>query len=84
MGFPTSCHKRAEPRAGLLKNVVRTRRVLDNAHMESWNKSLKCDIYNRDASAPMAPCEVAVHIHVDFYDLHRLHSAPRLSLSRGV
>ena len=70
-----SSYRRLMSEFKLTQSVNRRRRMTDNAHMESWFKSMKSDMYHRYTFADDRSLYASIRSYIDFYNRDRLHSA---------
>ena len=68
-------YRTALRKSGLVQSVNRKRRMDDNAHMESWNHTLKSELVHRHSYRTDSGLRHAVTDFIHFYNQTRMHSS---------
>ena len=68
-------YQKALSRVGITPSMNRRQQMNDNAHIESWNKSMKSDMYHRRTFGSDHELRSAIRSYIDFYNNERLHSS---------
>lgn len=73
--YLASVYQKTLKKAGITPSMNRPRRMNDNAHMESWYKSMKSEMYHRRAFESDRALHGSIKSYIDFYNNDRLHSS---------
>jgi len=73
--YMASSFKRSLSNAGLVQSVNRRGRMNNNAHIESWHKSMKAEMYHRTLFTSDGQLVNAMRSYMNFYNNERLHSS---------
>ena len=57
------------------QSVNRPKAMTDNAHMETWYKSMKSEMYHQKRFMTRQTLRRAIARYIDFYNMERLHSS---------
>lgn len=68
-------YRKALAKAKISQSVNRSGNLTDNAHMESWNKTLKTEMCQGGTYRDDRHLRSAIRSYVEFYNEERLHSA---------
>ena len=73
--YISTSYRQTLKQSGMTQSVNRPRRMNDNAHMESWHKTMKSDLYHRETFESDVALRKAISSYIDFYNRVRLHSS---------
>ena len=82
--FLADITKQTLQRAGLVQSINRPRRMNDTAHMESWFKSMKSELYHRESFSSDWQLRQALRSYVEFYNPVRPTLGARIPFTSGV
>lgn len=73
--YMADSYRKTLSNAGFIQSANRPRRMNDNAHMESWYKSMKSDMYHRRIFTSDGQLVNAMRSYIHYYNYERLHSS---------
>ena len=82
--FLAETTKQTLQRARLVQSLNRPRRMNDNAHMESWFKSMKSDLYHRQIFSSDSQLREALRSYVEFYNRGASTLGARIPFTGGI
>lgn len=73
--YMATAYRKTLRNAGFVHSVNRRQSMNDNAHMESWFKTMKAEMYSRWSFRGDGELMKAIRCYIQFYNHERLHSS---------
>jgi len=73
--YIAGCYRKKLKKHGFTPSVNRRRTMNDNAHMESWYKTMKTELYHRWSFSSDGQLIHAMRNYIEYYNTRRLHSS---------